>query len=179
MSSEAPLRSAIYAIGATPSTGPFPIPFPFHDADTVQVWVNKVRVFGFTVTQPIAFSADGAFVTLSSPIANASLAVVSGTGSVRQLESVFRQIDLSKEIDRLFALLQEQEQFGLREAGRRGFIDMRGLILRGLTAGVEPNDAATLGNVQAAVSNLLPKFTISELPPSGGSEGDMWFQYST
>jgi hypothetical protein len=178
MSLEVPARSAVYTIGSTPSAGPFAIPFPFHDIDVVQVWLNGVRIFAFTVTQPIEFSAQGAYVTLDLPVANATLAVVSDTGPARQMESAFRQVDLSKEIDRIFALLQEQEQFGLKEEGRRGFLELRGLILRGLASGVLPSDAATIGQLQV-VSERTKNMTVSNLPPSGGQEGDLWFQYST
>lgn len=107
-------RITVYTVGAAPSVGPFPIPFPFYDEDEVGVYVNGARVSLLQFQTAQDFSTEGATVTLEVPVANATVAIVSETGPKRTTSDNFVQAELSAEIDRIFALFQEAAQFGLR-----------------------------------------------------------------
>ncbi len=103
-------RFATYTVGATSSTGPFNIPFPFQDNDEVAVWVNGVDEPNITITQASLYSTSGNFVTLDVAVTNATVIVWSDTGMDRSTGDTFVIAELSKEIDRIFANFQEASE---------------------------------------------------------------------
>lgn len=103
-------RLVKYAVGPTASAGPFDIPFPFYDDDTVNVMVDGVPEANFTITKASELSIEGNFVTLDVAVSNATVMIYSDTGIVRTTGDTFSQADLSKEVDRLLALFQEFEE---------------------------------------------------------------------
>ncbi|MFD2175683.1 hypothetical protein [Rhodobacter lacus] len=103
-------RQETYTVGATASTGPFSIPFPFLDRDEVQVFVNGNEVADFVAVQASKYSTEGNYVTLSAPVSNSTVTVWSNIGSNRAIGENIVASELSVEIDRIFAKLQEQDQ---------------------------------------------------------------------
>ena len=89
------------------STGPFAIPFPFYDNDTVQVTVDNSQVVDFTIIKLSPDGTAGNEVVLTDPVSNAIVHVYSSTGARRILDSIFVAAELSIEIDRIYALFQE------------------------------------------------------------------------
>jgi hypothetical protein len=106
-------RLVTYEVGGTPSTGPFAVPFPFHDEDTVTVYVDGVETSAFTLNVTTPLGTDGNNVTLDTAVANATVSVMSATGVVRTTGDEFGLAELSIELDRLFAILQEHSQRGI------------------------------------------------------------------
>lgn len=103
-------REVVYTVGGTASAGPFDIPFPFQDEDEIQVLVNEEVISAYTVSQPDQFGIEGNSITLDAAVANATVTVISNTGESRNVSDTFVQGELSKEIDRIFAILQELAQ---------------------------------------------------------------------
>lgn len=107
-------RSAFYSVGATASAGPFAIPFPFYDDDTIEVYVNGVEETDFSIQKPDEFGVTGNTVTLDVAVSNASVTVRSVTGYARTIASdTISQAPLTKEIDRIFAIFQEFAERGV------------------------------------------------------------------
>lgn len=107
-------RIVVYSVGTTPSTGPFNIPFPFYDTDEVGVYVNGVRTTAVQFTVPVDLSLEAATVELEVAVSSSEVSIVSETGLVRTTSDNFVQTELSRELDRLFALFQEDRQLGVR-----------------------------------------------------------------
>lgn len=106
-------RIAVYVVGPTPSAGPFDITFPFYDNDEVEVYVGNVLTAGVTITHTTPGGTSGNTVTLNTPVSSTTVSVVSSVGGERSTGDNFVQVELSKEVDRIFARLQE--------IGQRGF----------------------------------------------------------
>jgi hypothetical protein len=94
-------REIVYTVGSTPTTGPFDIPFLFQDNDEI-----KVLVGGEEETALV----EGNYVELDVAVSNTTVTILSSTGETRNTAETFVQAELSKELDRVFALFQELAQ---------------------------------------------------------------------
>lgn len=68
-------RYQIYTVGATPSAGPFPIPFPFQDHDEVVVWIDRLPFSLYEIAQPSPDGVTGNALTLNAPVSNAIVVI--------------------------------------------------------------------------------------------------------
>lgn len=100
-------RERTYTVAAAPSRGPFEVPFRFHDPDTVAVYVDGERSIAYALIETQTGTDTIWSVYLNDPVQNAEIRIVSDTGRTRSLDPVFEQHELSREIDRIFALFQE------------------------------------------------------------------------
>lgn len=99
-----------YVVGSTPTKGPFDIPFPFLDEDTVLVLVGGVEEQSIQITQSTIYGTTGNTVHLDAEVSDTTVTIISDTGSTRSTGETFVQTELSDEIDRIFSLLQEQKE---------------------------------------------------------------------
>lgn len=136
-------RTMIYVVGNTASDGPFGVLFPFRDADEVGVYVNGERSTGHLITQAAVFGTEGNFVTLEAPVSNARVTIMSETGAERALGELFVQSELSIEIDRIFANLQEIRERGAFVGSDGKSIDALLRRIANLEAPTDGSDAAT------------------------------------
>jgi len=148
-------RIVVYAVGLTPSSGPFSIPFPFHDADTVKVYVDGVLETNVTVVQPTLFSTTGSQVTLDTPVASASVTIRSDTNPYRTISETFVISELSAEIDRLFGVMQEFKEFGVYVDDLDAALDMVARRLSNVADPVAAQDAATKAWVETVPNTTL------------------------
>lgn len=102
-------RLAAYTVGATASTGPFPITFPFADEDDVAVYVNGTKISTYGVTQGSAYGTSGNFVTLQTGVTNSIVTVASEASSKRSTTDNLTLTALNGEIDNIYANLQENQ----------------------------------------------------------------------
>ena len=137
------VRLVVYTVGPTPSTGPFDIPFPFLDPDTVTVYDNGTEIFDYIVTQGSPYGTTGNFVTLDVAVSDTRISVFSDTGVFRSTGDTFVGAELSQEIDRIYAILQEQDQRGFFSSADGITVDAMGLRLVNLADPVDDQDAAT------------------------------------
>jgi microcystin-dependent protein len=148
-------RLRVYVVGPAPSSGPFDIPFPFYDADEVEVYVGNVLTPGVTITQLTPGGTAGNTVTLDVPVSNTTVSVVSAVGGERSTGDSFVAVELSKEIDRIFARLQEIGQRGFFVLPDNESVDIGGRRLSNVLDPVEDDDVATKGyadvNITAGV----------------------------
>lgn len=106
-------REVVYIVGPTATVGPFAIPFPFQDVDEITVLVDDVEVSAYTVQQPSEAGIEGNTITFDDPVSNVTVTILSTTGERRTTADTFVQLELSKELDRIFAILQEiAQKFG-------------------------------------------------------------------
>jgi len=102
-------RLAAYTVGASASTGPFPITFPFADNDDIAVYVNGIKISTYAVTQGSAYGTSGNFVTLETGVTNSTVSVVSEASAVRSTTDSLTLTALNGEIDNIYANLQENQ----------------------------------------------------------------------
>ena len=102
-------RLAAYTVGASASTGPFPITFPFADNDDIAVYVNGTKISTYAVTQGSAYGTSGNFVTLETGVTNSTVSVVSEASAVRSTTDSLTLTALNGEIDNIYANLQENQ----------------------------------------------------------------------
>tara|TARA_Y100000385_G_scaffold172160_2_gene178273 strand:+ start:2665 stop:5172 length:2508 start_codon:yes stop_codon:yes gene_type:complete len=102
-------RLAAYTVGATASTGPFPITFPFADNDDIAVYVNGTKISTYGVTQGSAYGTSGNFITLQTGVTNSTVSVVSEASAVRSTTDSLTLTALNGEIDNIYANLQENQ----------------------------------------------------------------------
>lgn len=145
-------RITVYAVGPTPSNGPFPVQFPFIDEDTVKVFLNGAEIFGFMVAEASPFDGTSFVVFLDTPVANAKVSVVSNTGETRGTADLFVQAELSVEIDRIYAILQEHRQAGFYAQFDPDVIDLGGKVFAGSGDPVNAGDLVSKGWAEGAFS---------------------------
>lgn len=102
-------RLAAYTVGASSSTGPFPITFPFADNDDIAVYINGTKISTYAVTQGSAYGTAGNFVTLETGVTNSTVSVVSEASAVRSTTDSLTLTALNGEIDNIYANLQENQ----------------------------------------------------------------------
>ena len=102
-------RLAAYTVGATASTGPFPITFPFADNDDIAVYVNGTKISTYGVTQGSAYGTSGNFITLQTGVTNSTVTVVSEASAKRSTTDSLTLTALNAEIDNIYANLQENQ----------------------------------------------------------------------
>ena len=165
-------RLVAYTVGATPSTGPFDIPFPFYDDDTVSVFIDGTEISAYTITKASEFGTEGNFVTLDAVTSNSEVIIQSTTSSTRSTGESFVQAQLSQELDRVFARFQEIAEARVElstsarallssleipapEAGTFLGWDATGLLLENKNIA----DAGTLTVPGSTTDNSLPRFS--------------------
>ena len=119
-------RLATYVVGGTPTTGPFNIPFPFFDDDTVSVFVDGVEVTEYTIAKPSEFGTEGNTFSFLDPVQNVQVIVKSTTDLTRATGLTFVQAELSEELDRIFAIFQERDE-GLVELSTQARVTLDSL----------------------------------------------------
>lgn len=100
-------RSVRYAVGASPTTGPFSIPFPIEDDDQVLVSVGGAEVYDFVIDKADLYGTEGNTLSLETPVVQTSVVIQSITSRRRNTAESFTNSELSKEIDRLYSIEQE------------------------------------------------------------------------
>lgn len=150
-----------YVVGPTPTVGPFGIPFTFSDNSEIRVFLDGIETFDFFVTKTSDFTEIGNEVTLDFAVSNVGVTVLSDTGAARSTGDSFVTSELSREIDRIFALFQESLEF-----------QSRTVRLSNRSDPVEPMDAILTPDV-ALVSDGLGGFkpgpTTGEIAGAGAA----------
>lgn len=179
-STETP-RIISYSVGATASTGPFNIPFTFDDADVIAVYINGTEITTFGVTQTSEFSTTGNTLTLQNAVTNSTVTIASETNKTRLTTDVFTITDLSKEIDNIYAILQEQ-QLQSNRVVQSPISDpaSTNMALPSVAsrAGKYLKFNSTTGEPDVD-TEISERITISTSFPSGGQNGDVWFKVSS
>lgn len=131
---------------------------------------------------------SGGSITLATPLADQHELVILGAASYDQPLTLFNQgpyfaEDVMRALDRGVVLTQQLKEqidraFVLPESEVDGF-DPLAIVLDAVERAeaaattAETSEAAAVDTLAAITS----KITVSSAPPSGGNEGDLWFQY--
>lgn len=181
LTSTSTARVVHYSVGSTASAGPFDIPFTFADEDQVSVYVNGTEITTFGVTQASEFSTSGNTVTLETAVSNSTVTIVSNTDATRLTADTFTISDLSKEIDNIYAQLQEiayNDKFKVK-----GYItDPTSLDFTLPSVDNRKGKYLSFNSTTGApevLTSIAERITISTSSPSGGSDGDLWFKLSS
>lgn len=123
------LPREVYTVGATPTVGPFPVPWPYFAPQDIRVWVgDQEATLAQTPTGALEFSllgapADGGFaggnITLGAAVADTLVIVQRAVPIERRVDfpypSVSLQIEaLNTELDRHIAIAQQLQRDLLR-----------------------------------------------------------------
>ncbi|WP_138469863.1 hypothetical protein [Poseidonocella sp. HB161398] len=145
-------RSATYVVGSTASAGPFGIPFPFVDEDEIAVHVNGEPVTAYSVTVASRYGTEGNSLTLEAAVSNATVVVSSDVLPARSIGDAFTQVELARELDRLFYLSQEASERAVTVDPGTGVADIGSGRIQSTADPVEDRDMLTLGYAERVLT---------------------------